>query len=225
MRSIVVGHGNKKQPADKNITAAVCFPAGRRLFPQLAEYIAPNALLNDMIGNARAVIALAGGRHKRELVQLLCEGLPKGFSKSTLNVSESMWRRSKEGVEEGETDRYGRHADELGIGDVNYKAGVNRCKNTEAEEYMLYTYFYNSTIQVSGADTATRIQDKSYYEWEADMHANYPLMIRKLTGLWPNLKPMREDAHPTTGWTNWQANILSALKAGEDAVDDKEERE
>ena len=90
---------------------------------------------------------------------------------------------------------------------------------------MLCTYFYNSTIQVSGADSETRIQDKNFFEWEADLHAKYPSMIRKLMSVWPQLKPTKGHADPRKGWTSWEANILSALKAGEDGVDEKEEIE
>ena len=167
----------KTAPTEENIAAVLCFPVGQKLFPKLAKYLTPDGLVNSMIANARAVIKNAGGRHKRELVELLCDGLPKSFAKGSLNVSESMWRRSTEGAVDGKTDRHGRHAEQLGIGDVKYKAGVARCKQTEAEEYMLCTYFYKSTIQVSGADSETRIQDKNFYEWEADLHANYPSMI------------------------------------------------
>ena len=71
----------KEAPTEENINAVLSFPVGRRLFPKLAQYIAPNGLVESMIENARNVIKTAGGRHKRELVQLLCDGLPKSFAK------------------------------------------------------------------------------------------------------------------------------------------------
>ena len=57
------------------------------------------------------------------------------------------------------------------------------------------------------------------------MHANYPSMIRVLTEKWPHLKPTPDQAHQQKGYTEWQANVLSALQAGEDGIDEKEERE
>jgi hypothetical protein len=215
----------KEAPTDENMNAVLSFPVGRRLFPKLAQYVGPAGLVDSMLENARKVIKTAGGRHKRELVQLLCDGLPKSFAKKALNVSESMWKRSLTGPEEGKTDRDGRHAAELGIGDVLYKADVHRLKQTEAEEYMLCRYFYSSTIQVSGADTGTRIQDKPFYEWEADLHANYPSLIRRLAGEWPQLQPTKTDDNRDQGWTAWEANVLSAMHAGRNGVDEKLERE
>ena len=78
---------------------------------------------------------------------------------------------------------------------ATYKTGVTHVKISEPEEFMLCKYFYSSTIQVSGADSGTRILDKDDYEWQADMHANYPSMIRVLTEKWPHLKPTPERIH------------------------------
>ena len=100
------------------------------------------------------------------------------------------------------------------LSNAKYAEGMTRLtRNATCEGLTLAftTFFKRTTYQCSGSNVEkARIMDKEYYSWEAELQAMWPGILRELATTRPDLVP-DVDKMPKTGWTMFQANMLSAV--------------
>ena len=98
------------------------------------------------------------------------------------------------------------------INDAAYPENVTRDKTPEGMGHMFKHFYSRSTYQCSGAThEKARIMDMEYFEWEALLQSQWPDLLREVAQAMPHLVPKTEDM-PPTGWTDFQANMLSAVR-------------
>ena len=198
----------KSSGSDVLLAAAVQTKTGRRCMPQCAKAFGMQEHFRSMVKNTKALLnEKVGGRHKHEVAHLLIDGLPKAFcvSREGLGMSEAE-RTSAIRNTTTQPDRL--------LGAKKYAEGMDRTSRniiSEGEEIAMTTFFNRTTHQCSGADNSkARIMDTEYYEWEAQLNAQWPGILRELVALRPDLVPDLADI-PKTGWTKFEANLLCAL--------------
>jgi hypothetical protein len=190
---------------DVLLAAAVRTKTGRKCMPECAKAFGMQEHFREMCDNTKALLGKCGGRHKHEVAHLMIHGLPKSFCNLTLGMSDAE-RKSAMRNTKTKPDRL--------LGAQQYAEGMDRKSRNilcEGEEIAMTTFFNRTTHQCSGADNSrARIMDTEYYEWEAQLHAQWPGILRELVALRPDLVPDLAEI-PKTGWTKFQANLLSAL--------------
>jgi hypothetical protein len=105
---------------------------------------------------------------KQALGFFLVGGLPTQFAARMLNTTDS------------ETRYYQRQpvpAAMASIG-VNYASNFASSSFTEAEESVMENFFFRTTSVMSGALRETRNLEKTEHEWEEEMYAVWPQMLR-----------------------------------------------
>jgi hypothetical protein len=105
---------------------------------------------------------------KQALGFFLVGGLPTSFAARMLNTTGS------------ETRYYQRQPVPAAMAsiEVNYASNFASSSFTEAEESVMENFFFRTTSVMSGALRETRNLEKTEHEWEEEMYAVWPQMLR-----------------------------------------------
>ena len=203
---------------DDHLVQALSTATGRRLMPLCAQAYGQQAHFKLLADNTKLLLKNMGGRHKKQVAHLLTGGLPNAFCRKALQMSHAQIKRAKEEIDIEDMNESGRS-----IEDASYATDVNRDKIGEALDKVLTAFFNGTTHQCSGADQSkARIMDVDYFQWDAELSGQWPGLLRELAAKHPHLVPDLQDM-PKTGWTDFEACLLSAVHASPN--DPKEERE
>jgi hypothetical protein len=69
----------------------------------------------------------------------------------------------------------------------NYASNATRQHFTEAEESVMEDFYFRTTSVMSGAHRQTRNLEKTEHEWEEEMYAVWPQMLRNAVRMNPEL--------------------------------------
>jgi hypothetical protein len=170
-----------------------------------------------MAANTKRLLKAVGGRHKKEVAHLLTNGLPAWFARKKFGMTR---RQIRAAAVFPELD-VGRS-----ISNACYAENVTRDKIPPGMDSVFMQFFMRSTHQCSGADNdKARIMDHEFYEWEAMLEAQWPGLLREQALHQPDQVPDLE-AMPRSGWTDYQACMLSALEqTSQDAAEERSVRQ
>ena len=187
---------------DEYWAAAMRTSEGRRQMPQLYKNFGRGVEFQTMVKNTMRILESMGGRHKQEVAHMLCTGLPAKWVVDELGLTRNQVKRAQENIE---------LVSGRSITEAVYAENISRDKTPEGLAHVYKHFYSRSTYQCSGAvQEKARIMDMEYYEWEAQLHAEWPTLLRELAAAHPHLVP-KADAMPKTGWTEFDASLLAAI--------------
>ena len=207
----------KTSGRDDLLHKALATPVGQRQMPRCAGAFGNSAHFASLVENTKKLLKHTGRRHKHEMAHMLCEGLPKWFSKSKLGLTHAQTKRAQEEIQS------------LGAGRTLdaacYAENVNRNKIPESMSNIFMQFFHRSTYQCSGADQdKARIMDMEFFEWEAELTALWPGLLREEAARMPDQVRVLSDM-PEGGWTDYQACMLSAVEQKtQNAAEEQDQR-
>jgi hypothetical protein len=208
---------------DDLLAAAVQTKTGAAAMPLCAKAFGMQEHFELLKANTVNLLSKVGGRHKQEVAHLLIDGLPPSFCTQSLRLSRDEVKRFN--YTRKQTKAQEVTTDARTITNAKYAEGTTRqTRNATSEGLGLAftTFFKRTTYQCSGSNVEkARIMDKEYYSWDAELQAMWPGILRELATTRPDLLPDL-DQIPKTGWTLFQANMLSAVHNCPD--DPQEER-
>ena len=211
----------------KLISVAIKTDAGRKAMPELANaLLGTEAHFEQLKNNTIELMRKCGRAHKKEVSHMLVSGLPAGFCRDELDMKKTeIDSARREPTDDcGARDRLGRSTTGNGLSKQNYSHGVRRCKVSETEDFLLHSFFLNSTHVASGADRLTRILGKKKVNWAKTLDGAYPGMLRALARDYPFCVPAEDLSSSPEDLTNFEANMLAAIAQGEQpGFDAKEE--
>jgi hypothetical protein len=154
----------------------------------------------------------------------MVEGLPRSLLLEALEMKNHEIDRARKMPTEvtfAKKDEYGRTSGLPKLLDCTYRSDVNRIKITKNEELVLQAFFIRSTHVASGAERTTRILGSTVWEWTAELHADYPMLLRSLCNKFPDVyhsmkkRPIHTKDGIKMGYTNFDANVLAAVAQAE----------
>jgi hypothetical protein len=188
--------------SDKLLCEVLKTKVGRLRMPLCADSFGSQKHFDLMVKNTTALLQSTGRRYKKQVTHLLINGLPTWFCKNNLKLTAAETKRGKEEdpVLEGR-----------GVEDASYAEHVTRDKINEVIDAAFKNFYERTTYQCSGAKTEqARIMDKPLYEWEAELAAMWPSLLREIAEERPQLVPALSDT-PKSGWSDFEACLLSAV--------------
>jgi hypothetical protein len=189
---------------DALLAAALATKVAKKQMPLCAAVMGSLEHFKQLANTSKALMDQCGGRHKREVAHMLIDGLPASFTKNILGVSASQRRRALNDMDDLKRS----------ITSAKYAEGMDgKSRNqVSAELDMCYRRFFSRTThQCSGSSNdKAAIMDTEYHVWGAKLDAQWPGILRELAATSPDCVPDL-DAMPKTGWTDFQANLLSAV--------------
>jgi hypothetical protein len=197
---------------DDLLAAAVQTKAGAAAMPMCAKAFGLQAHFDLLKTNAIRLLKQTGGRHKVEVAHLLTDGLPPSFCKKELGLSKEQVLRFNYTRKQTPTEQLVTEGRKI----VNAKYAEGTTRHTrhatcEGLGLAMTAFFKRTTHQCSGANVEqARILDKDYWVWDAELQSQWPGILRDLADRRPDLLPDCEKM-PKTGWTLFQANMLSAV--------------
>jgi hypothetical protein len=184
--------------SDKLLAAALSTKTGMALLPLTAAAVGSRWHFDMLVRNTNELLDGTGRRHKHELVYLLTSGLPSAFMKKELRMTDRQIKQSRQTPE----------ADS--IADAKYKENTKKNSVPSGMDSIFMQFFVRSTYQCSGADDdRARIMSKPFFEWSAQLHADWPGLLREMAMTHPELVPDLDNP-PAKGWSNFDACLLSA---------------
>jgi len=202
----------KKTGDDRLLHTALQTKTGRKMMPVCAASYGNADHFAHMVLNTKRLLKAVGGRHKKEVAHLLIGGLPAWFSRNKLGLTKRQQQRAA--ISDVDIGR--------SVSDACYAENVKRDKIPPGMDSIFTQFFTRSTYQCSGADDdKARIMDLEFFEWEALLEAQWPGLLREQALRQPDQVPVLADM-PSTGWTDYEACMLSALEPN--PVDATEER-
>ncbi len=155
---------------------------GRCLFPATSALVGAADHLHELGKNCAKLLADTGRHMKQALGFFLVGGLPTSIAAEMLNITGS------------ETRYYQRQpvpAAMKSLG-LNYAPKTASSVFTEAEESVMKDFFFRTTSVMSGAHRKTRNLEKTQHEWEEEMYAVWPQMLRNAVRMDPELAKTRK---------------------------------
>jgi hypothetical protein len=169
--------GDGDPDADKYMEKMLPTKVGRGLFPLTTACIGVAEHLIELGNNCATALKTCGKHLHQALGFFLVGGLPTSFASKTLNVTASAIYHFRK--EPGPAAMTSLH--------WNYAPDPNTRSFTTEEETVMRDFFFVTTSVMSGAVRTTRNLEKSEHEWEEEMYAIWPSMLRKAVGLNPEL--------------------------------------
>jgi hypothetical protein len=213
---------NALQTGDDALLAkALATKVAKKKMPLCAALMGSLDHFKSLANNTKALMGRCGGRHKLEVAYMLIDGLPASFTKSTLGMSATNRRRARQDLAESALGP-------RGLGSAKYAEGMNaESRHTVSDELdtCYRRFFSRTTHQCSGSNNdKAAIMDTEYHVWGAKLDAQWPGILRELAATSPDCVP-NLDAMPKTGWTDFQANLLSAVHGcPDDPAHERKER-
>jgi hypothetical protein len=169
--------GDGDPDADKYMEKMLPTKVGRGLFPSTAACIGAADHLIELGKNCASALKTTGKHLHQALGFFLVGGLPTSFASKTLNVTASAIHnfRKQPGPAAMTTMHW------------NYAPDPNTISFTGEEETVMRDFFFATTSVMSGAVRTTRNLEKSEHEWEEEMYAIWPSMLRKAVEMNPEL--------------------------------------
>jgi hypothetical protein len=177
--------GDGDDDADKYISKVLPTNVGRVLFPSTAALIGATEHLQTLAKNTRRVLKEAGKHLKRTLGFFLVGGLPTNIAADILDTTSPRVRHFQKKPEKSSMKSLGQ----------NYTPTASSSGFTKAEESVLEDFFFRTTSIMSGAVTTTRNLEKTEHEWDEELYALWPQMLRNATRINPQLA---EEKQPLT---------------------------
>jgi hypothetical protein len=168
--------------ADQYLKKLLPTRVGRGLFPSTSALIGATDHLVELGKNCSTLLAHTG-RHLRQAVGFfLAGGLPTSVAVEVLNTTGP------------ELAYFRRQPVQLAMTSLELDYAPNSaCKAfTEAEESVLEAFFFRTTSVMSGAHRLTRNVEKSHHEWEEEMYAVWPQMLRNAVRENPELAEAKQ---------------------------------
>ena len=176
--------GNGDADADKYLSKVITTRLGRGLFPETAALIGATEHLRELGRNCANLLANTGKHLTRVIGFFLVGGLPTCFAKQILDTTGPKINSYQKTPIATSTATLGQ----------DYAANTARSAFTEGEESVMEAFFFRTTSVMSGAHRETRNLEKPQHEWEEEMYALWPQMLRNAVRLNPALatakKPM-----------------------------------
>jgi hypothetical protein len=151
--------------------------AGRFLFPETSAHIGISDHLRQLAKNTRTALAKVGKHMHQALGFFLVGGLPTRAAADVLNTTEPQIRLLQKEPS---------HAAIRSLG-LDYDPKAKNKDFTKAEERVMEDFFFKTTSVMSGATRDTRNLEMTQHEWEEEMYALWPLMLRSAVQLDPEL--------------------------------------
>jgi hypothetical protein len=160
--------GNGDVDADEYMSKLIPTKVGRGLFPATSALIGAADHLHELGKNCANLLKQTGRHLKQALGFFLVGGLPTSFAAEVLNITGP------------ETSYYQRQPVSAAIKslDRSYAPNTTTSKISEAEESVMEKFFFRTTSVMSGATRQTRNLEMSQHEWEGEMYALWPQMLR-----------------------------------------------
>jgi hypothetical protein len=159
---------------------------GRGLFPSTSALIGAADHLHALGKNCAKLLKQTGKHMRQALGFFLVGGLPTSISTEILNITgpEASYYQ-KQPVPAAMTTL-----------DLNYAPNANKSKTSDAEESIMEAFFFRTTSVMSGAIRETRNLEKTQHEWQEEMYAVWPQMLRNAVRMDPELakatKPLKK---------------------------------
>ena len=206
---------------EKLMAASIQFESGQKAFPHLHKAMAGPSEDDLRLRKNAASMCLSTGRHDRSrVIRHLSNGLPPKFVSERLKVKPATLKRARET----------RAVDTIGANFENqqYAHSVTRQKIGDIEQALLVEFFEETTTPpVSGAKTQTRNLEMLQQEWEADLYARWPVLLRRQARRSPQLL-LNHQGGRYQRLTRFQASVraahYSATVAGFNAADERSKR-
>jgi hypothetical protein len=199
---------------------------GAKAMPLYADALRKKEHYATLTANTKNLLSSVGRRHHREVAKRMTSGLPKSFLKAELGMSDTQAKRAQS------TQHLTPMQEALAVlrstSNANYAEGTDRTSRnivSEGETMAYKTFFFRTTHQASGADVSrSRILDRTYTTWGADLSAQWPGLLREVAEYRPDLLPDMKQM-PKTGWSKFEASMLSAVHAcPDDPVAERKDR-
>lgn len=172
--------GNGDFDADEYMGKLLPTKVGRGLFPSTSAMIGTTDHLRQLGNNCATLLATAGKNLKRALGFFLVGGLPTSIVADVLNTTGP------------ETRNYRRQPEAQAMTSLKQSnatqiANGRNSDFTEEEESVMEDFFFRTTSVMSGALRTTRNVEKTKHEWEEEMYAVWPQMLRNAVRMNPEL--------------------------------------
>jgi hypothetical protein len=212
---------------DKLMYECLQTKVGAKAMPVLASEMGTTKHHGVLAANAKRLMSLAGGRHRQEMAHLLTSGLPTAWCRDELGLTKASAKRATEALRKRTPSQVALDASRS-CANARYAEGTDRTSRNmvgHGEDMAYDTFFHRTTHQCSGADVGrSRIMDREYFTWEADLSAQWPGILRELAVAHPQLVPAL-GAIPKTGWTKFEASMLAAVHGcPDDPTKEREDR-
>jgi hypothetical protein len=169
--------GNGDPNADEYMEKMLPTKVGRGLFPLTSAHIGVKDHLLTLGQNCATLLERSGKHLRQALGFFLVGGLPPSFMAETLNTTSR------------EINNFQKQPVQTAIYTLNwnYAPDPNRKSFNVQEENVMEDFFFQTTSVMSGAVRETRNLEKTEHEWEEEMYALWPQMLRKAVLLDPEL--------------------------------------
>ena len=200
---------------DVLVLAALQTKAGAKRMPLCAQAFGAATHFQQLAENTKRLMAATGSRHKKELAHLITGGLPPEFCQLTLamTVNQQKNAQNKHQAQKGVDDK---HRAQRSLANAKYAEGMDGTTRSVVSDKMAHTYlkFFlsNSHICSGATDDRARIVDLTEFQWESELAAQWPGILRETAAERPDYVPDLEE-RPTTGWSVFDANMLAAVHA------------
>jgi hypothetical protein len=174
--------GNGDVDADKYLSKLISTKTGRGLFPATSELIGATEHLRELGRNCANLVARTGKHLKKALGFFLVGGLPTQFAAEILNTTGSEINHFQKTPTSNSTTTL----------KTDYAANTAKSAFTEQEESVMETFFFRTTSVMSGAHRETRNLEKPQHEWEEEMYAVWPQMLRNAVRSIPELAEAKQ---------------------------------
>jgi hypothetical protein len=174
--------GNGDADADEYMRKLLPTKVGRCLFPATSALIGASEHLQKLGKNCAKLLEQTGRHLKQALGFFLVGGLPTSFAVETLNITGP------------ETSYYQKQPVPAAMKslDQRYAPNIEKQTFTEAEESVMEDFFFRTTSVMSGALRQTRNLEKTEHEWQEEMYAVWPQMLRKAVRMNPQLAQAKQ---------------------------------
>ena len=174
--------GNGDGDADEYMSKCLPTQVGRGLFPSTSALIGDADHLQELGKNCAKLLAQTGRHLKQAMGFFLVGGLPTKTAANILNVTEP------------EARYYQRQPGPAAIIslELSYAPNAASAAFTEAEESVMEDFFFRTTSVMSGAFRQTRNLEKTEHEWEEEMYAVWPQMVRNAVRVNPELAKAKQ---------------------------------
>jgi hypothetical protein len=156
---------------------------GRGLFPSTAAMIGATDHLLEL-GKNCAILLKQFGKHMKQAVGFfLVGGLPTSIAAKMLNITSS------------ETSYYQKQPVQAAMKSMERNYAPKEASSpafTEGQEKVMEDFYFRTTSVMSGAQRQTRNLEKAQHEWEEEMYAVWPQMLRNAVRIDPQLAKAKQ---------------------------------
>ena len=175
--------GNGDVDADAYMGKLLPTKVGRGLFPSTSALIDDSDHLVELGKNSANLLKQFGKHQKQAVGFFLVGGLPTSAAAKLLNITSS------------ETSYYQQQPVQAAMKSMERNYAPKEASSspfTEEEESVMEDFYFRTTSVMSGAHRQTRNLEKAQHEWEEEMYAVWPQMLRNAVRIDPQLAKAKQ---------------------------------